>query len=297
MDPFAGSQTTVDRWVSPETFNFLFNELEIGPMETPKQLSSEVAVIGISGMVHKDGTLNLYPWYRFEGTPDIPFENSGEYSIEYQEMDGTLFTETGFDLDFGDNGHEFHGERDFAGFSLKIPDLPGTARILIRKGTATLAEKQLTPAAPSLDLISPDGGEVYMTGETMTVDYNAADQDGDDLFHTILFSPDGGEIWLPLTVDYVGNGFDYEIPPNSETDQGLIRIVTTDGFNTTEDVSQSVFCIVSGADLDSSGGVEANDLLILLEEIRAGTSTIDFTCEPKSDIEDLFEFSRRWHSQ
>jgi len=49
-------------------------------------------------------------------------------------------------------------------------------------------------------------------------------------------------------------------------------------------------------DLDRNGEVDANDLLQLIEDIKAGIDSpeTDFNCDGKTDIEDVMLMARKW---
>ncbi len=63
--------------------------------------------------------------------------------------------------------------------------------------------------------------------------WQASDADGDNLTFTLLYSRDGGGSWLPLAVNLDEPTFEFDLSdvPASIGKAGLLRVVTTDGFN------------------------------------------------------------------
>ena len=192
MSPGGGDPTVVDHWISLETYPFLCDQLKEPDIKS-NLIPNESHVIGISGLIYKDNRVTLNPWYRFEGAINIPLDNPGDYTIEYRGAIDELLGETAFDVSFLGPPDGGGAEQDFGGFSLRIPGLEGTEQINIKKVMETIAQIVLSPNSPVVDMSTPNGGEVFTTGETMSINYNASDQDGGDLFHVVLFSYDTGE--------------------------------------------------------------------------------------------------------
>ena len=294
MHPFAGSETVVENWISRETYEFLFDHLEIPAAKGPDPILSETDVIGLSGIVNRHGGSILAPWYRLVAVPDIPLNNPGDYQVQYLDSGGGILATTAFDVNFEDHSHDELGLVEVSAYSVLVPDVTGTVRILIMHDGQPIVDRLVSENAPTSVVLGPNGGGGFDVGETMEITWDSMDQDGGELFHTVLLSIDGGENWLPVTVDRPGSAFDYVIPPDLQTDEGLIRVIATDGINTGEDISDSVFCILSGADLNADASVDAHDLILLLEDLYEGESAFDLDCEAGTGGRDLLEFSRKW---
>lgn len=97
-----------------------------------------------------------------------------------------------------------------------------------------LTDVAIVPAlADGQVIVVPPGGEAR---DVVRVSWNAVDQDGDSLTHTLLYSPDGGQSWLPLVVNTQADHFDFNTNdvPASRGAIGRFRLVSTDGLNLTE---------------------------------------------------------------
>lgn len=98
----------------------------------------------------------------------------------------------------------------------------------------------------------------------------------------VSFSLDGGANWLPAAVDLIGQTLTLPVMPGMETEQGLIRVIVTDGVNTAMDTSDAGFSI------RLSECPEGNDpcrLLELLSRVKSGQAV----------GEDLLEWCLTWH--
>jgi len=226
----------VGNWISNASFSYLLQKLKADP--------TDPEVVGISGTLFKNGTMILDPWYRFNSTVDVPLGNSGNLTILYVNSTGSTIGQTGFDI-------SFYGPHrtptDSAGFVFTIPDVEGTAKIVIKNGTQTLAEKIISPNPPEVIVTSPNGGEVFMTGENISVTWEASDPDGDILTYAVSFSTDGGQTWIPLANDLTEKTFSFKVPVLLDSNSSLIRVSATDGINTAEDSSNLTFIILNTA--------------------------------------------------
>ncbi|MCG3198591.1 MAG: hypothetical protein GHCLOJNM_03094 [bacterium] len=281
MHPSAGSTTQVDRWISGETFDFLLNELRLPPGKDIKQ-AEPLAVIGISATIHKSGSVELDPWYRLLGTPDLQLGGNGEYGVRYLDSNGATLGEAAFDLNFEDYSHEHRGELESAPFSLKVPDLPGASELALTHMGEVLVSVPISTHPPEVAVLSPNGGEVYLSGENLPIQWSSSDTDGGERCHVVSFSLDGGANWLPAAVDLIGQTLTLPVMPGMETEQGLIRVIVTDGVNTSMDTSDAGFSI------RLSECPEGNDpcrLLELLSRVKSGQAV----------GEDLLEWCLTWH--
>ncbi|MBI5567606.1 MAG: hypothetical protein HY870_22095 [Chloroflexi bacterium] len=126
-------------------------------------------------------------------------------------------------------------------FVLSFP-APAQAVTTLRlmNGETTLAELQPGAQAPIVQLIAPIGGAVL--DDQLTLVWHVTDGDlSDRLLNTLQYSPDDGVTWIALAADVanlaVGNTVSLPltnfggVPGN--TTQARIRILVSDGYNTT----------------------------------------------------------------
>jgi hypothetical protein len=264
-----GSLSTVDRWISNFTFDHLQFMLKADILDPP--------VIGMSGIIFDNGTSFLNPWYRLNSTEDAFLNDTGVYTVIYENSLGQSIGETGFDAD--SHGNDDTGPLGGAPFALRIPDLVSTHKIVIKKENQTVAERIISPNAPEMNITSPNGGEVFVHGENVTVSWNSSDLDGDELRHTVSMSHDAGESWTPLALNVNGTQFNFTVPADIVSDEVLFRVYATDGINTGEDVSDatSTFSGPSSVDmyLHATGPI-ANPTNLFLNSSAPSTTTAKY---------------------
>jgi len=110
-------------------------------------------------------------------------------------------------------------------------DFPDGARTIeLVQGTQVLAERFISPSAPSLTLGSP---VIDNVAGTLHLDWTASDPDGNPLLFTIQYTADGGTTWRPLRNDYGKLEITISTAWLAGGTQARLRVIATDGVNTT----------------------------------------------------------------
>jgi photosystem II stability/assembly factor-like uncharacterized protein len=115
------------------------------------------------------------------------------------------------------------------------------------------------PRFPTLALLTPGGGEIFIGGETETVTWSAAYVG----LVRLEYSSNGGSDWSMVadSIPAPGGSYEWSIPgipapggsyewsiPSVQTDSGMVRIVNTDG-GSPADTSEVLFSIIVNPDL------------------------------------------------
>lgn len=205
--------------------------------------TSDYKTIVIRGKMYENGTTVLdSDWFFTEKEPEIPFDNAGEIRILYYR-DGEVVAETGFD--YGPfcivNGamHCF----DFMSLVLGIPYLDNIDKIVFSRSDNVLAEKIVSNNVPQVTVLYPNGGETFMVGQKVTIEWEGNDPDGDDLSYIVAYSRDGGKFWIPTTVGLEETEITGQFYSIDVTDSFSVKVIATDGFNTSFDTSDSTFSV------------------------------------------------------
>ncbi len=236
----ATAEKLIERgWANPTIK--IISELNTNLEKDYRETGSVDNVIGIRGIVFDNGTSILDPWYKFEDKPDVDINNSGEIIVLYLDTNQNIIAQTGFDLNRGFT----HSVTtfDLGSFALRIPVVDKMDQIILQRDGQTVAIRQISPNDPTVTLLTPNGGELFIQGDIIDVTWQSSDLDGDEIFHILEFSQDGGSNWLTLVVDLIGNQFNFTAPQNIQSDLMLIRVIAMDGINTSEDISDSFFAI------------------------------------------------------
>ncbi len=148
-----------------------------------------------------------------------------EYRVRQLDAAGTLLDESPLVIDRpedGDNAtsliHQF------------LVKQAAVARVQVTRGDVVLAELGASSAAPVVDQLQA----IYdPAGPALQISITASDADGDALRHTVQFSNDDGTSWRNLRINSSIATFTADARRLPGGDSCRVRVITTDGFNTT----------------------------------------------------------------
>jgi hypothetical protein len=123
-----------------------------------------------------------------------------------------------------------------------MPFKTGTEEVQILESGSVLSRTAVSAHTPTVEVESPNGGETV--GDELEVSWTADDADGDELVHSVEYSPDGGDTWLLLEGRTTATvlAVDTENLPGSDG-ASLIRVQTSDGINVAMDESDGPFSV------------------------------------------------------
>jgi len=230
-------------WTSPWTYEHLYSEaLQVGVTDLETRLLSGLEAYFISsGLVYTDDTATLDPIWVISSTvtPENPPAGT-QYCLEAQDGSNIALVSQCFDLTF--MNYETGEATDVDGFNLMLPYPSGVARIVLKKGASEVAVQSVSSNAPVVTVASPNGGETWAASDTYDITWSASDDDGDSLTYSVMYSTDASD-WIPVG----GTVTETQVTVNSGELAGSatarVRVLASDGVNTSEDQSDGVFTV------------------------------------------------------
>lgn len=123
-----------------------------------------------------------------------------------------------------------------------LPFHAGTARLQLTQDNQPVAETSVSDHAPTVQIISPNGGETI--DGPLTVQWTAADADGGPLYYLVQYSSDGGQNWETLASMHPATTFVLDdVSTLRGSSQARIRVIASDGVNTGTDESDANFTV------------------------------------------------------
>lgn len=125
------------------------------------------------------------------------------------------------------------------GFVELLPFPANTKWVRVRHNGVVAGEQMVSAHTPQVTLLAPNSGRVEAGA---MINWQASDANNDPLRFTVLYSGDGGTSWRPLALHTeatsleITAGLLHDIPGGN---QGMLKVIATDGINTGEDVSNS----------------------------------------------------------
>ncbi len=162
---------------------------------------------------------------------------TGPYVLVFRDANGDNLSEFPFSVGAGHT----HGapEQDYR-FGLRVPFPDDTASVAIAHDGQDIWGGPVSSGAPVVSLTSPIQYQSYNATDPLPVAWDASDPDGDTLCFILEYSPDDGVTWQTIATGLSGASYDWT-PAFSPVGLGRLRITASDGFNTTQAISEMFF--------------------------------------------------------
>ena len=232
-----------DQWISKYTYKKLYNKFS-GSRKSSTELNvkskgSVEEYLIVSGIITpSDSVGNLKIMRGFLSDEQyLNFPDTGDYSIELLNGSGTVLDKKSFS---GQNPSHYH---NLEIFYVAIPFDPGARRILIKLGQEELHTVSISTNDPEIKIDYPNGGE-SLSG-MVTIQWEASDADQDSLSYDVLYSRDKGSNWSVLALNLTTSTYVWNTDESPGSDTAIIKVIVSDGANSSYDESDSAFSVVT----------------------------------------------------
>ncbi|MFN8422586.1 MAG: hypothetical protein U0470_04070 [Anaerolineae bacterium] len=195
----------------------------------------------VGGRIEPDGGARIDPIFRLSLPPDAATGGTtGSHGI-------VLLDAAGRELLV----HRFaptaphHDQPPIATFFEIVPNVPGTASIVLRGGAAALATVTFSAHAPTVRLLSPAGGETWAADGRRSVEWTASDEDGDPLTFMVQYSRDAGATWQTIASDVSASPLTIDPATLPASGAALLRVLASDGANSAIDTVPVPFSVAN----------------------------------------------------
>ena len=192
-----------------------------GAVAVTGSVDLETGVVEISPAVYIGSALNL------QAPGDIAFSLRDVAGNEFDTFTVAASLEQG-DLEEGEGAQ---AARLFIG-TFALPDQP-LGSLEISDTSGVLATVYGSPNSPAMTLLSPLPEDV-IDAESVTIDWEVSDADGDDVFTSVFYSHDG-VMWKPLALNTSSNSLEVSRFELMGSDEAYLRFSVSDGLNLTVD--------------------------------------------------------------
>jgi hypothetical protein len=233
------------QWISDYTYNGIRQQIQSeGMVQAAQPLGPAGDYVLIQGEFAIDmASATLDTILKIPSPVGQPLPEPGEFAIHFRGSGGQLLASYPFEPTVYEDDDE-EEPRHFIHLALPYP--AGVRTIEVRKGNTLLAARTVSPNSPAVQVLAPNGGEVIGPAG-VTVSWTMSDADGDPLAASVLFSADNGGSWRVLTANITGTQFTVPFEHLAGTTQGRIRVLVSDGVNTSHDDSDGVFTVQNQA--------------------------------------------------
>jgi hypothetical protein len=195
-------------------------------------------LVRVNGVIRADGTTELWPSYVGPTVGHPSVGASGTHAILLLGPNDTILGRHFFEPE----PIAVHVPQKHWTFDETLLWHPDTQRLVLMAGDEVLAERPVSPSAPEVRLLAPNGGEALPgQSDEIQIVWEASDPDGDPLKYWLEYSADGGQSWRTLATNLEETRHtvkSWELPGS---ERALLRVHATDGIRTTTDVSDALF--------------------------------------------------------
>ncbi|MEJ7624310.1 MAG: carboxypeptidase-like regulatory domain-containing protein [Pyrinomonadaceae bacterium] len=233
-------------WMSPTSYRLLMGKMcstgAQAPQAVPQSptVTDNLIVTGrLSNLTIAAGTLD--PLYRTTtAQSEIPRVGTS-YCVKLKNAAGSVLSQYCFDMSFEGEGTT---PPPTMSFGMAVPYPVGLSRVELTKGTAVLSSRLASANPPAVTLTFPNASGMTLSG-VQNITWNGSDPDGGTLTYSLLYSRDNGATWLGVGSSIVGNSHQLDFSSLPGGTGGLIKVMVSDGFRSSEDVGDNTFTIAN----------------------------------------------------
>ena len=263
-----GNATPLVHWTTKADYKFLYGKLVSSTTTSSlesyvdlKASNSPGKLILLSGLIWSNGSVTIDPIYSDDFLdPEEEEAISSNYYLEFYQDTSLLKTYRFDTIEFTDSPEI----QDGFVVTVEMPE-DTTAIYIKRNDGTTIATLSPSDNVPSVELTYPNGGEL-LTGD-VEVTWNAEDVDGDSLTYILYFSDNSGSTWRTIAMDIEGSSYHWDSSDYPGSDSCMLKLVASDGFNSAEDRTDSVFSLSDKAPFVAIINPENNSTFKKDEEI------------------------------
>lgn len=209
------------------------------PVDTPKNFTL------IGHYSRADGFVRIASWIGRGDTPVTPEVSDGEGALIFIDRDGNELLRWRLRFSFGlrsvnRNGHAATHDENSATVSVTTPYPATTARVVLEVDKQTVWQAEVPSTGPTVQLITPTGGEQIAPTDMVIVEWQANHPQGLELEYRVSYSTDGGKTFRPIAVALKEQRYEWQLGLGASAGRIRLRVVASDGFNQAEDISDDI---------------------------------------------------------
>jgi hypothetical protein len=253
LDIMNPARREIEAWINGANYNKVFTEMRTHLKSTDIIKDFDNGSLLVSGLVSQSATGELFPAYRTSlaattagvtGEYSLSIEDNANQSLFLSRINPVFYFP---DQESGASSTTYDATdtippSETVSFNENLPVLAGMRHIVLRKGTLELDRLTVSPSAPTVTVLHPNGGEVW--SGTEEIQWTGADTDPGDaanLSYSILYSADNKQTWRTLETMYSQTSLEVHTSNLPGGTQCYVRVMVTDGINTGQDDSDAPF--------------------------------------------------------
>lgn len=211
----------------------------------------------------------------------------GDHAVILRDANGGVLASRSFAVSFESEYHEHsgvnhrHGDHpgdepgdpnptEKADVVFVMPWIDGAASLALVHNGQVLDERKISDNAPTVTITSPGAQPtIWAAGTQATVQWTAADVDGDTLVYALFYSHNAGQNWQLLAEGFTETSYALDVDALAGGNDVRLRVVVSDGVNTSYDETDAAIQVPNKAPIpgilspEDGLWVEPEDLVLL----------------------------------
>lgn len=232
-----------DALANPHPMSVQVRERALKAEERPLDTPNNFTLIGHYSRA--DGFVRIASWVGRGDTPVTPEVGDGEGALIFMDSSGNELLRWRLRFSFGlrtvsRTGHAITTGAGSATVSVTCPYPAATARVVLELDKHAVWQAEVPSAGPTVQLITPTGGEQIEPTDKVIVEWQASHPQGLSLEYRISYSSDGGKTFRPVAVAIQGTRYEWQLGLGASAGRIRLRVVASDGFKQAEDISDDI---------------------------------------------------------
>jgi hypothetical protein len=220
--PFMTSSRTLSTYIAQCTYWNLVNELT--KQQDPPTLLIRGHISQAQGRTHAE----LYPFYQFDGYPNVTAGKPGAWNIRVNLPTGAT---TDYPIRSPFTLNEDERTLPSSAFAYRIPAPPPGARVELR-GPGVDIVRSIGTQAPAVTIVSPVGnGPITPVNGKVHIAWSSVVAPGTRPLATVLYAAGSGP-YLDQLFESSTSGFDLRIDPREHSHR--VKVIVTDGSRSSD---------------------------------------------------------------
>jgi hypothetical protein len=196
-------------------------------------------------MISQDGEVEVDDSYRSNQLATTPIDVAGDYWLRLVGAEGVL-ADYRFGVEFAvDDLAEGEAQPQLTPFDVTQPWVNGTQAIEIWDSNHRLYQLLVSDSAPTVTVLSPNGGENVAANGTLNVAWSGNDADGDVLSYAVYYSVDNGTTWTTLAAATHSTQISVPVATLPGSASAMIEVRASDSVNVGSDRSNAAFVVAA----------------------------------------------------
>ena len=237
-----------NQWISEYNYENIMDFIQKPPiLNVLNQVTAVEDRLSVVGTIYPaTQNVDLLPLFIVPDADNVDPAVPGPYAIVLRSTAGVELARYPFTAESMEYGppdpDSDEPEIQVLAISELVPYVDGTSRVDIEHDGTLLSSITAGEAPPKVTVTTPNGGE-NLAGDSIHVAWTGSDPDDDPLIFNVQYSANNGQQWETVAHYLSATEVDIDAANIPGSDEGLFRVLVSDGVHTAYDESDAPFTV------------------------------------------------------